>query len=114
MIRRPPRSTLFPYTTLFRSARRLVRAARKHGTHRVPPGDPLPRGGDVAYALVLEPSVRVPYYDGALGVNDRLTDRADCLRVARRQRCRQHAGAGARVGLEDREPVRSLDRKSVV
>src|SRR5438094_3101553 len=27
MIRRPPRSTLFPYTTLFRSAKRL-RAAR--------------------------------------------------------------------------------------
>src|SRR5256885_8857503 len=26
MIRRPPRSTLFPYTTLFRSFRRLVRA----------------------------------------------------------------------------------------
>src|SRR3712207_8415506 len=25
MIRRPPRSTLFPYTTLFRSARRQVR-----------------------------------------------------------------------------------------
>src|SRR3712207_8880690 len=24
MIRRPPRSTLFPYTTLFRSSRRLV------------------------------------------------------------------------------------------
>src|SRR2546430_6602486 len=27
MIRRPPRSTLFPYTTLFRSLRRLLRAA---------------------------------------------------------------------------------------
>src|SRR2546427_9342623 len=27
MIRRPPRSTLFPYTTLFRSARRHVRPA---------------------------------------------------------------------------------------
>src|SRR2546429_5116586 len=27
MIRRPPRSTLFPYTTLFRSPRRLLRAA---------------------------------------------------------------------------------------
>src|SRR3712207_7847764 len=26
MIRRPPRSTLFPYTTLFRSRRRLPRA----------------------------------------------------------------------------------------
>src|SRR5256885_8576523 len=35
MIRRPPRSTLFPYTTLFRSlaARRLLAAARRarHG-----------------------------------------------------------------------------------
>src|SRR3712207_8581090 len=30
MIRRPPRSTLFPYTTLFRSDRRLVRAERRH------------------------------------------------------------------------------------
>src|SRR2546426_7837494 len=29
MIRRPPRSTLFPYTTLFRSGRR---AARRRGT----------------------------------------------------------------------------------
>src|SRR5258705_9858158 len=33
MIRRPPRSTLFPYTTLFRSTRppRRVRAARARG-----------------------------------------------------------------------------------
>src|SRR5260370_6619864 len=29
MIRRPPRSTLFPYTTLFRSARRRLRVSRK-------------------------------------------------------------------------------------
>src|SRR5256885_9621343 len=28
MIRRPPRSTLFPYTTLFRSARPVVEALR--------------------------------------------------------------------------------------
>src|SRR5688572_31114624 len=28
MIRRPPRSTLFPYTTLFRSARRRCRGGR--------------------------------------------------------------------------------------
>src|SRR3989442_5632965 len=32
MIRRPPRSTLFPYTTLFRSARRGERA----GAERLP------------------------------------------------------------------------------
>src|SRR5256884_2846072 len=29
MIRRPPRSTLFPYTTLFRSARRTEEAAER-------------------------------------------------------------------------------------
>src|SRR6266498_5131843 len=35
MIRRPPRSTLFPYTTLFRSARRVrvVRRRRPRGPH---------------------------------------------------------------------------------
>src|SRR2546429_4580145 len=30
MIRRPPRSTLFPYTTLFRSARGSARVQRAH------------------------------------------------------------------------------------
>src|SRR2546422_1868365 len=29
MIRRPPRSTLFPYTTLFRSVHRVVRIVRR-------------------------------------------------------------------------------------
>src|SRR5258707_11411128 len=40
MIRRPPRSTLFPYTTLFRSA--LLRGARPRGgaRARAPPGSP--------------------------------------------------------------------------
>src|SRR6266496_4484603 len=33
MIRRPPRSTLFPYTTLFRSGRRLRRRSDAHGRH---------------------------------------------------------------------------------
>src|SRR3712207_8543549 len=31
MIRRPPRSTLFPYTTLFRSATRVVEEIRNAG-----------------------------------------------------------------------------------
>src|SRR5687768_9960369 len=31
MIRRPPRSTLFPYTTLFRSGRRALRSATEYG-----------------------------------------------------------------------------------
>src|SRR5256885_8304926 len=33
MIRRPPRSTLFPYTTLFRSARRELAQIRTPGHH---------------------------------------------------------------------------------
>src|SRR5690349_24026580 len=34
MIRRPPRSTLFPYTTLFRSRPRARRAPGSPGPHR--------------------------------------------------------------------------------
>src|SRR5256885_4160400 len=34
MIRRPPRSTLFPYTTLFRSARRSPGSTRRPRLHR--------------------------------------------------------------------------------
>src|SRR3712207_7476024 len=56
MIRRPPRSTLFPYTTLFRSVGEPVRAhqhparERQHSPRRHPPragGGALPpvRGG---------------------------------------------------------------------
>src|SRR2546423_9613801 len=37
MIRRPPRSTLFPYTTLFRSVRvRPLRRVREDAPHRGP------------------------------------------------------------------------------
>src|SRR5260370_9444016 len=38
MIRRPPRSTLFPYTTLFRSVRRIVHPAAKSQFLVVEPG----------------------------------------------------------------------------
>src|SRR3712207_7166822 len=41
MIRRPPRSTLFPYTTLFRSVHRAARPRRRHG--RRDGGGPPPR-----------------------------------------------------------------------
>src|SRR3712207_8597222 len=37
MIRRPPRSTLFPYTTLFRSAVRGGSTGRRLGRPREPP-----------------------------------------------------------------------------
>src|SRR3712207_7147173 len=38
MIRRPPRSTLFPYTTLFRSAEDLASAREQHRPGIEPPG----------------------------------------------------------------------------
>src|SRR3712207_8076619 len=54
MIRRPPRSTLFPYTTLFRSGHRsadLVSPANRRGDHRPPAAggrvpDDVPAVGD--------------------------------------------------------------------
>src|SRR5437773_12344027 len=46
MIRRPPRSTLFPYTTLFRSSgtRRILRARRQHRLYRIGPEPGVCRG----------------------------------------------------------------------
>src|SRR2546430_4011696 len=44
MIRRPPRSTLFPYTTLFRSADNDPRRACP-ATPRAPPAPPVPVSG---------------------------------------------------------------------
>src|SRR2546428_2928076 len=46
MIRRPPRSTLFPYTTLFRSALRRRGSGGGDGP-RVPPDGLVPRDGGV-------------------------------------------------------------------
>src|SRR5438477_4180667 len=46
MIRRPPRSTLFPYTTLFRS-RRAARG-RRRGRRGPPPVRRSPRGATTA------------------------------------------------------------------
>src|SRR3712207_7066535 len=37
MIRRPPRSTLFPYTTLFRSVREAIGRDRLRGVFRIVP-----------------------------------------------------------------------------
>src|SRR3712207_7211131 len=47
MIRRPPRSTLFPYTTLFRSrpVRPRGRGGRLRGERRLPPGPERARSG---------------------------------------------------------------------
>src|SRR6266404_3987664 len=43
MIRRPPRSTLFPYTTLFRSPSRRLRGSKNNSELPVPANRPCPR-----------------------------------------------------------------------
>src|SRR2546430_10737003 len=56
MIRRPPRSTLFPYTTLFRS--RARRPRRRMRPVRAPSRTDLPRravGERLGYVLGLDP-----------------------------------------------------------
>src|SRR3712207_9273371 len=68
MIRRPPRSTLFPYTTLFRSCRpgtspalldgKRVRAHLAHALGREGEGGPQPLGGQrrvVLHQLLVRP-----------------------------------------------------------
>src|SRR3712207_8227801 len=53
MIRRPPRSTLFPYTTLFRSRRRSRDRDRRLRARRRPPGGNLRRTRDGTPASIL-------------------------------------------------------------
>src|SRR2546423_8460069 len=50
MIRRPPRSTLFPYPTLFRSPTVVAPPASDRGTSRAAPG-PTPPAGSPAAAV---------------------------------------------------------------
>src|SRR2546429_7032811 len=57
MIRRPPRSTLFPYTTLFRSAVLSVphQQAAADGSVIDLPGEPLRKGGKLRLVLGVGP-----------------------------------------------------------
>src|SRR5690348_17465706 len=62
MIRPPPRSTLFPYTTLFRSRRACGPSAPDRGTHprRRPPRTPgSPRGRSEEHTSELQSPVHL-------------------------------------------------------
>src|SRR3712207_312755 len=64
MIRRPPRSTLFPYTTLFRSRRRPLPEAAEHGVQR------RDERGDVAQQLAAEDLADDPAEEHEAGAGD--------------------------------------------
>src|SRR3712207_8690282 len=67
MIRRPPRSTLFPYTTLFRSHSRRVGARGKGGSPR--PQPPV-RGSVCGPGRPTREGLRVSGADDAVGGGD--------------------------------------------
>src|SRR3712207_9005942 len=71
MIRRPPRSTLFPYTTLFRSFKiaLLANASAIVLGHGHPSGDPTPSPDDLALTR------RLVAAGDLLGVADRKSTR---------------------------------------
>src|SRR3989442_5274213 len=62
MIRRPPRSTLFPYTTLFRSRTQIdLLVAARRGVERVPPAGRARRRGDRKSTRLNSSHVRISY-----------------------------------------------------
>src|SRR3989454_9706193 len=98
MIRRPPRSTLFPYTTLFRSAERLGRVRE-----RVARGEPLAISleREAALAPGALQLVAVGESSGRLG---EMTWRAGDLAA-------QEAERGLRTLVTLVEPARSEERR---
>src|SRR2546430_10964210 len=83
MIRRPPRSTLFPYTTLFRSVVFASAAALTLGSHTVPVYEIYKAGVEPAWVPGLDlvrratglPAVLIPHYDNAEGGHHDTRDR---------------------------------------
>src|SRR6266498_4908839 len=111
MIRRPPRSTLFPYTTLFRP--------RPRGAARLRPGDPdLPgAGGGGARGVAAAHPVRggdLLHHRAGRGVVEPGAVRRSALRPALRRRGRRavavphHAGRGVRPRGAAADPRRNL------
>src|SRR3989449_1633483 len=121
MIRRPPRSTLFPYTTLFRSAEvealgaELVRGS-VHELVRHDPDVARERAADVRPALVLwNPAARPR---GGIVVADITLFRRDVLVGPTSDGRRVRVGEGYRpfslVGADGRAvAVQLLDRRTV-
>src|SRR3712207_7591995 len=62
MIRRPPRSTLFPYTTLFRSADGILDASVTHGVARLTLAQTGPEGKPVAAGQLVMPLSQLPTF----------------------------------------------------
>src|SRR3712207_9216552 len=104
MIRRPPRSTLFPYTTLFRSTVLTKERARESNTEYAQ--------GGVAVALGEDDELSLHEEDTVSAGAELCDERAVRVLVADGRR---YIGELIEWGTEfDRERGALLDRKSVV
>src|SRR5690349_23176169 len=85
MIRRPPRSTLFPYTTLFRSRRRLrlqrTLEVRRRVSRRIDRPHDVDPPAHLRRAEVLQPSDDLPDPQAALDLEDRKSTRLNSSHV---------------------------------
>src|SRR3712207_7118696 len=72
MIRRPPRSTLFPYTTLFRSPRRHRMAIEQHGS-----AEPVARLLEGGIERPVVRPVDLHHSAGQLGLGNALAPRSE-------------------------------------
>src|SRR3712207_9370644 len=99
MIRRPPRSTLFPYTTLFRSERRDGHLLGGGGGVGVRAGE----GSDAAAGEDVEAEVAAAFGPFVVLLGQHGADQAD-QRVAVGEDA-DHVGAAADLPVEDRKSV---------
>src|SRR5215204_2627758 len=125
MIRRPPRSTLFPYTTLFRSPRHRgdrVRARVDPGDARIRIDDPhgVGRGDDVVLLQVAREAAAYGQADGvAHGGRGRVEpddaggDRADELRAGPAAVAHPEAARARRQVGRDAARAERLDAQAV-
>src|SRR5258708_21214571 len=100
MIRRPPRSTLFPYTTLFRSRQRAAHVVGEQvlQARRQPPSGQMrkPRAGKVVWGRVKE----IPQVAGWLARSEEHTselqspDHLVCRLLLEKKKSSEHRDAG--------------------
>src|SRR2546422_10505049 len=88
MIRRPPRSTLFPYTTLFRSRFRSTSHAAVGGPNLAPPGD-----GPIAECVARAPGGPVHVL-----LTDREAEHIPGCNMAFRKACLEAIGGFDQIG----------------
>src|SRR3712207_7468338 len=89
MIRRPPRSTLFPYTTLFRSRER--EGELRPGEHAaLQHGRPDPRGGNPGHGHLQRAlqGCECAYYSGRVGYGSRSEEHTSELQSRQYLVCR--------------------------